>query len=443
MRCPVMSRSKSDVQEMKDTLLVQQELLEKLYAELDEEREASATATSEALDMIVRLQGQMAVVKMEASHYKRVAEEKIGHAEVSLEAFEERMYQKEMQIASLEFQVQAYRKKLMSLGCELQEDLMLNGSDQRNGENGGQSSTFRRLYSMPPIHVLRAATKKRGSTGTVLDVIPRIMEESSDNNVAQPVLDSGTLDSFWNQIKELNEQVRVISDCAEGETSTNLRSRRGRSCSILSQVRAKKACDQTDRLVSTDLDEVSQGENAQNGGNVNDSTNLLNVHDVYEVPQTSKHGGKGVEKWNCDAENRLTKPDSVSEGMVESHLKLDAGKKNGMFMLKLHRAKDMIIGQKRLGMDVDCNFQAEFQKLSQGIERLERVMISSRQEIAHQGNGEEQLRLLEDIQTQLQLMPSERRSLKTKKATPKNDVSLAPLQEPLSHQSNPQNFLRK
>ena len=101
----MISRSKSDVTAMKDMLCVQQQLLEKLYAELDEEREASATATSEALDMILRLQGEIALVKMEASHYKRVAEEKIGHAEVSLEAFEEIMYQKEVQIASLEFQV--------------------------------------------------------------------------------------------------------------------------------------------------------------------------------------------------------------------------------------------------------------------------------------------------------------------------------------------------
>ena len=133
----LISRSKSDVTAMKETLRTQQQLLEKLDAELDEEREASATATSEALDMILRLQGEKAVVKMEASHYKRVAEEKIGHAEASLEAFEELMYQKEMQIASLEFQVKAYRHKLMSLGCELQEDLLLlNRSDQRNGENG-------------------------------------------------------------------------------------------------------------------------------------------------------------------------------------------------------------------------------------------------------------------------------------------------------------------
>ncbi|TKY73150.1 Myosin-binding protein 7 [Spatholobus suberectus] len=464
--CSVISRSKSDVIAMKETLRAQQQLLEKLYAELDEEREASATAASETLDMILRLQGEKAVVKMEASHYKRVAEEKIGHAEASIEAFEELMYQKEMQIASLEFQVQAYRHKLMSLGCELsgsefelQEDLLLNRSDKRNGENGGQSSTVRRLHSMPPIQImssLRAAGKRERSPSPVLEVIPKVVEESADEELAPPGLDltrksvefasgSGTLDSYLNQIKELNEQVRVISDCAEGEKNANLTSRRGRCCSIFSQASTKMTCDQTDRLLSTNLDDVSHGGSTHHReGNAIDSPRLLNVHDVYEVPQTSEkhevseHGEKRLEKWNSDAENRLTKPDSVSEGMVESHVKHGAEKKKGMF--KVHREiktpcpKDMtIIGQKKEGMGVDCNSQAEFQKLNQRIERLERERVSARQEITHEGNGEEQLRLLKDIQSQLQLMQSEMRSLKTKKATPKDDVSLASLQEAMLH----------
>ncbi|KAK7380047.1 hypothetical protein VNO78_32397 [Psophocarpus tetragonolobus] len=452
--CCAISRSKSDVAAMKETLRAQQQLLEKLYADLDEEREASATATSEALDMILRLQGEMAVVKMEASHYKRMAEEKIGHVEASLEAFEELMYQKEMQIGSLEFQVQAYRHKLISLGCELsgefelQEDQLLNKSDQRNGENGSQSSNVRKVHSMPPVQFmssLRASTKRERSPSPVLDVIPKIMEESTDKEVAQPGLDltrksvacgSGTLDSYLNQIKELNEQVRVISDCAGGEKSANLSSRRRRSCSIVPQGSNKMAYDQTHRLRSTNLDELSQGEN--------DSHRMLNVYDVYEVPQTSeKHGvsepvGKRLQKWNSDPENRLTKPDSVSEGMVESPVKHVSEKKRGMF--KVHREiktcpKDMmtILGQKKEGMGVGCNSQAEFQKLNQRIERLERERISTRQEITHEGNGEEQLRLLKDIQSQLQIIQSEMRSLENKKATPKDDVSLASLQEAMLH----------
>ncbi|QCE14035.1 hypothetical protein DEO72_LG11g1033 [Vigna unguiculata] len=437
MRCSSMiSRSKSDQIALKETLRAQQQLLEKLYAELDEEREASATATNEALDMILRLQGEKAVVKMEASHYKRVAEEKIGHAEASLEAFEELMYQKEMLIVSLEFQVQAYRHKLMSLGCDLsanefefQEDLQLNRSDKRNGENGGQSSsTVRRLHSMPAIQFLsslRAAARER-SPSPVLDVIPKIIEEeSTEKEVAQPKSvefsgGGGTLDSYLNQIKELNEQVKIISDCAEGEKSADLSSRRGKSYSVLSQA---------------GTDEVSQGESTRNGGVANDSPCLHNVYDVYEVPQTCEKG-KRLEKWNLDAENRSRKPDSEYQGMVEKPVKLGATEKRKSMYKVYSEIKTTcptvmmsVSGHKKEGMSEVCCSQAEFHKLNQRIERLERERISAKQEIHHEGNDEEQLRLLKDIQSQLQSIQSEMRDLKTKKAAPKDNVSLASLQE--------------
>ncbi|KAL2322150.1 hypothetical protein Fmac_026529 [Flemingia macrophylla] len=439
MKSSVISRSKSDVAVMRETLLAQQQLLENLYAELDEEREASSTAASEALDMILRLQGEKAVVKMEASHYKRMAEEKIGHAEASLEAFEELMYQKEMLIASLEFQVQAYRHKLMSLGYEYewQDDLILNISDKRNGENGGQSSNIRRLHSMPPMQImssLRAAGRRERSPSPVLDVNPKILEEGTDLEAVQPTLDltrksvdfvysSGNLDSYLNQIKELNEQVRMLSDCAEGDNNktVNLSRLRGRSGSILSQT-------------STDLDEVRQDQNTHNGGVANDSADLLNVHDVYEVPQTT-------EKWNSDAEKRLAKPDSLSHKIVESHVKHSAEKK-GVHKLQ-HEIKtpcprDMtsIIRQKKEGMSLDCNSQAELQRLKQRIQRLERERIGAKQEITEEGNDNEQLRLLKNIQGQLQLIQSEVKGLKTRKPTPKDDVidvSLASLQEAMLH----------
>ncbi|CAF2121165.1 unnamed protein product [Brassica rapa] len=101
----------------KETMRAQQELLQKITHELDAEREASSTAASEALSMILRLQGEKAALEMEASQYKRMSEEKMCHAETSLTLFEDLIYRKEMEMASLEFQVQAYRCKLLSLGC--------------------------------------------------------------------------------------------------------------------------------------------------------------------------------------------------------------------------------------------------------------------------------------------------------------------------------------
>lgn len=406
-----------DMKAMKETLCAQQHLLQNLYAELDQEREASATAASEALDMILRLQGEKAAVKMEASHYKRMAEEKIGHAEATLEVFEEIMNQKDMEMASLELQLQAYKRKLLSMECDL------NASEfeftEQNGEND-QSSNVRRLSSLPVIPLknsLRATLKLERSPSLILD---RKMEQIAEQDIASQSSDSagksgefayGTLNSYWNQIKRLDEKVKVMSDCkeCEGEKSANLERRRWKSCSVFPQA-SKITCDQIDRGPSTSL--------------------VNNVHDVFEVPQPRENlkvrecWKRVFEKLNAEAENRLTKPDSVSEGTVESLLKHEPDNLNGTnsdIQIASHRDIMNESGLKKEVMSMDFNAQAEFQKLYQRIERLERERISIRQEITPEGNGEEQLRLLKEIQSQLRLIESEMRSWKTEKTTPKDD----------------------
>lgn len=431
------SMAESDKIAMKETLRAQQQLLQKLYVELDQEREASATAASEAMDMILRLQGEKAAVKMEASHYKRMAEEKIGHAEATLEVFEELMYQKEMEIASLEFQVLAYKHKLLTFGCDFNvsefdfpEDLILSRiNDQLNGENG-QSSTVRRLSSLPPPiqkNNLRTNQKRDRSPSpfSVPDVIP-VTVEGSDKKIAS--FDShrkstdfvyGNLDSYWNQIQTLDKKVKVISDCKEsgGEKCENLRSRRGRSCSIFSQATTKISS-----LANSDKE--NDYEDTHDREAIASPSCSVNVHDVFEVPQAREkdevheHGKKRLEKWISDVDNRLTKPDSVSEEIIESHVKHDMDRLKSMFGSGTHHEIK------------SCNAQAEFRKLHKRIDRIEKERISMRQEIRNEGDGEEHLRLLKDIQSQLNSIQSEMRREKTKSSSVKEDnISLAPLQE--------------
>ncbi|XP_058754572.1 myosin-binding protein 7-like [Vicia villosa] len=439
--------SESDVTAMKDTLRAQQQLLQKLYAELDEEREASATAASEAMDMILRLQGEKAAVKMEASHYKRMSEEKIGHAEATLEVFEELMYQKEMEIASLEFQVLAYKHKLLTLGAdfnasefEFPEDLLLNRNDPENG----QSSAIRRLSSLPPIpskNNLRA-NRKRDRSPTPLpvsDMIPNTVEGKEQEVIISPKMDLptrkpmdftfGTLDSYWDQIQRLDEKVNGISDCKESgvEKLSNLRSRRGRSCSIFSHASNKY------RVPITNADKENHAEH--DADSVASPSYSVNVHDVFEVPQTSEkqeeieHGKRRLEKWISEVDCRLIKPDSVSEEIIESHVKHDMEKLKSMMLSSRHEIKKS--NHKDMKDVVDSNAEAEFQKLHQRIDRLEKERVSTRQEeIRLDGYGEEHLRLLKDIQNQLNSIQLEMRKCnKTEKAPPKKkeDVSLGPL----------------
>ncbi|KAK4257576.1 hypothetical protein QN277_007146 [Acacia crassicarpa] len=425
-----------DIMSLKETLCTQQQLLQNLYAELDQEREASATAACEALDMILRLQGEKAAVKMEANHYKIMAEEKIGHAEATLEYFEELMNQKEMEMASLEFQVQSYKRMLVSLGCDLNAiELEL---PEQNGETS-KSSNLRRLSSLPPPPVpfknsLRATLKMERSPSLVLGTK---VEQIAEQEVTEQSLDlasksgdfeyeNGTLSSYWNQIKMIDEKVKVMSDMKqfEGGKSADSENRRWKSCSIFSQA-SKITCDQPDTVSSTSL--------------------VRNLYDVFDIQQPRENlkvrecWKRALAKLNAETGNRVTKPNSESRGTIESL----AQHKSDSLESRLSTSNDIqitstkdatnAIGQKKEARSTDFDAQAEFQKLYQRIERLERERISVREEIEPEENENEQLRLLKEIHSQVRLLQSEIRSWKTKKATPKDDVGLLRLQEAMLH----------
>lgn len=407
----LMGRTRSEVTVLgrTETLGFQGQLLQKLYAELDEEREASATAAMEAMDMILRLQGEKAMVEMEASQFKRMTEEMIEHAEATFEAYEEIMYDKEMETASLKFQLQAYRNKLVSLGCDLNASefqfVHSNASDQSSVK------AMRRLKSFPSTPIKNEAQKTERSV-------------SSDQEPSL-VCESETLNSYWNKIKMLHAQARLISDC--NNKGANSKSRGGRSSSILPKASSKIACEygQTHRLNSSNSTEVvNHCDLTRDSKRLATRPSSTNVHDVFEVPQaTAKHEvRRRHEKWNFLADIILTKPESVSEGMIESPFKHDADGQKGTVT---------IVGQKKERMGVDCNPQAE---VVQKVAKLQRQKTSRRyQEITsglELGDNEEQLRLLREMKSELKLIQSEMRSLKTKNVTPVEDaVSFGLLEE--------------
>lgn len=109
----VLAMAEGEVAALKKTLCNQCRTIKKLYTELEEERKASATAAEEALSMILRLQEEKASEKLEAYQYKRLTDEKMHHAEESLAILEEALFQKEIEIASLKYQIQAYKHKFL------------------------------------------------------------------------------------------------------------------------------------------------------------------------------------------------------------------------------------------------------------------------------------------------------------------------------------------
>ncbi|KAJ4840093.1 hypothetical protein Tsubulata_009912 [Turnera subulata] len=106
---------------LRETLSSQQQTIQDLFAELDEERNASSSAANEAMSMILRLQREKAEIQMEARQFKRFAEEKMGHDQQELSALEDLLYKREQTIQSLTCEVQAYKHRMMSYGLTEQE----------------------------------------------------------------------------------------------------------------------------------------------------------------------------------------------------------------------------------------------------------------------------------------------------------------------------------
>ncbi|XP_047329651.1 uncharacterized protein LOC124932974 [Impatiens glandulifera] len=221
-------RSGAAEKEIKETLYAQQKLLKNISNDLEVEREAASSAASEALSMILKLQGEKAALMMEANQYKRLAEEKMCHAEEAIAIFEDIIYQKEMEIVSLEYQLQAYRYKLVSMGCNdigvyessFPEHLLQR--NDRSGDNiGGDQGSLRR-NSMPTFSSFKSFDQKRVLNDSS-DLIPEIEEEleifkdaddsvdDGENKSMDDVMVGNDMNMYWDQIQKLNQRLKGIT----------------------------------------------------------------------------------------------------------------------------------------------------------------------------------------------------------------------------------------
>ncbi|KAL9235141.1 hypothetical protein vseg_009929 [Gypsophila vaccaria] len=82
-----------------------------LLKELEEERNASASATNEAMAMITRLQEEKASLQMEALHHLRMMEEQAEYDMDALDKLNDLITEKEKEIQNLEAELDYYRLK--------------------------------------------------------------------------------------------------------------------------------------------------------------------------------------------------------------------------------------------------------------------------------------------------------------------------------------------
>ncbi|MCO5564956.1 hypothetical protein L7F22_018626 [Adiantum nelumboides] len=99
---------------LKLSLQAQMSLLAALEAELENERNAAAVATNEAMAMISRLQEEKAAMQMEVAHLQRMSGERADYDEQAMAILKEILVRRETENMVLEKEVELYREKLLA-----------------------------------------------------------------------------------------------------------------------------------------------------------------------------------------------------------------------------------------------------------------------------------------------------------------------------------------
>ncbi|KAK1313092.1 hypothetical protein QJS10_CPA06g02064 [Acorus calamus] len=101
------------IDRLKSALKAERKAMAALYAELDEERSASAIAANQTMAMITRLQEEKAAMQMEALQYQRMMEEQSEYDQEALQLLNELMTKREKEKQELEKELEVCRKKVL------------------------------------------------------------------------------------------------------------------------------------------------------------------------------------------------------------------------------------------------------------------------------------------------------------------------------------------
>ncbi|KAM7267291.1 hypothetical protein ACFE04_009457 [Oxalis oulophora] len=478
--------SGNDAMSLEEAICNQQQQLQKLYNELDVEREASSSAASEALSMILRLQGEKAAMRMEASQYQRMAEERIGVVEECLEAYEDLILQKEMEIASLEHQLEAYRYKLMSVGSSeidsnedgYQENL-LNQKNESFRET--ENDNILKQHSLPPMWIGEPEKRMPEPAIQKSCLVTTKMNENADREVHFRNLDlelksensaCEDLKSRWELIRNMLEEVKESGKY--GTLNIKPEPTLVKSVSTLSTA----SCYETPRC---QLDQIDEFGNSNERETFFTSRASSNIHDVFEVPQTceelkiceklerkklnfmlerqkrirklnmvpeeSLHSDSENEEIECIKTMLLTTEEEKILPKSEDRTSFDLNTENDVKLSKYRDSIGLELGtekEKRLpnpgeGTSVEnksriysptnsvSKCEASIQQLSRRIMERGGEHNITRTEISEEHRVE--LDLLKELQEQLNSIRSEMRIRKSKKSYPADDWRFATLRE--------------
>ncbi|KAE9448370.1 hypothetical protein C3L33_19718, partial [Rhododendron williamsianum] len=100
-----------DVMALRELVNIERQGADAVYLELEKERNAAATASEEAMAMVLRLQNEKSLIDMEAKQYRRLAEEKQIHDQEVIQSLRWIVMKHESERGLLEDQLRYFRRK--------------------------------------------------------------------------------------------------------------------------------------------------------------------------------------------------------------------------------------------------------------------------------------------------------------------------------------------
>jgi Zein-binding len=303
--------AEEEVKILEKALENQKVVVQKLQAELDEERKAAASGAEEALSMILRLQEEKSTQKMESLQYKRIVEGKLQHNEEAMAVMREIIFLKDAEIEAVRYQLEVCKSKLLSLCVEGGYFPWLN--EYISGKRGHQN-LGRKNISLPSIRFeelwLETDDVRRGNTSTIFDDF----EKRSTKTYEERKYDN--LFRSKSSIKEISDVCNGSkSACYDSETdSSPLNLNCGEIPFPTPQNKWPRRTSSVVLLHNSFIETES----------------ISKSQDKFEIPESLKR----TKEYNLDFGNEERIEKSVSESDIE-HVKLSIGcVKNEMRMMR-------------------------------------------------------------------------------------------------------------
>lgn len=193
------------VEKLKSALRSERKASSVLYAELEEERSASAVAANQTMAMINRLQEEKAAMQMEALQYQRMMEEQSEYDQEALQLLNELMIKREKEKQELEKELEIYRKKV--LDYEAREKMMLRRMKEGSARSRTSSASCSNAEDSDGLSVELNHEEKEE------DSLHGFRESGDHNTPADAVLSlEESLATFEEERLSILEQLKVLEE---------------------------------------------------------------------------------------------------------------------------------------------------------------------------------------------------------------------------------------